>query len=348
MRTLVISDLHLGSRTGFDVLRRPAALEALLEALDGVDRLVLLGDVVELRQAPVSEVLDAAQPVLEAVGAAMEGREVVVVAGNHDHQLVREWTLERGRALGFDDDAVPSPPGERLAAALGPARVRFAYPGIWLADDVYAMHGHYLDVHSTVPAYERLSAGLLARLLSHPPERDAIPDDYEAVLAPIYAALDAVAARATADRPVRGTGAAGKTWAALTREGRRPLRARAAALALPLAIAGLNRAGIGPVRAELSGAALRRGGLHGMREAIRRLGIGAPTVVFGHTHRAGPLGHDEPGEWAGLLNSGSWVLEPHYVRNDARRSPYWPGRAVELAGDGSPPVLRALLDDMSL
>jgi hypothetical protein len=48
MRTLVISDLHLGSITRRDVLRRPAALEALLGALDGVDRLVLLGDTVEL------------------------------------------------------------------------------------------------------------------------------------------------------------------------------------------------------------------------------------------------------------------------------------------------------------
>jgi hypothetical protein len=43
VRTLVISDLHLGSRNGVDVLRRPAARDALLEALDGVDRLVLLG-----------------------------------------------------------------------------------------------------------------------------------------------------------------------------------------------------------------------------------------------------------------------------------------------------------------
>jgi len=347
MRTLVLSDLHLGSRSGHDVLRRPAALDALVGALDRVDRLVLLGDVVELRQAPAAEVVEAARPVLEAIGAAMAGREVVVVAGNHDHLLVREWTLERGRALGFDDDAEPSPPGRRVVAALAPATVRFAYPGIWLADGVYATHGHYLDVHSTVPAYERLSAGVLARLLSHPPERDAVPDDYEAVLAPIYAALDAVAARATADRPVRGTGAAGKTWHALTREGRRPLRARAAALAIPLAIAGLNRAGIGPVRAELSGAALRRGGLHGMRETIRRLGIDAPTVVFGHTHRPGPLPGDDHGEWRGLINSGSWVLEPHYVRNDARRSPYWPGRAVELDGDELP-VLRSLLDDVEL
>ena len=43
-----MSDLHLGARLRRDVLRHPEALEALLDALDGVDRLVLLGDVVEL------------------------------------------------------------------------------------------------------------------------------------------------------------------------------------------------------------------------------------------------------------------------------------------------------------
>ena len=48
MRTLVLSDLHLGARLQRDVLRRPEALEALLDALTDVERLVLLGDVVEL------------------------------------------------------------------------------------------------------------------------------------------------------------------------------------------------------------------------------------------------------------------------------------------------------------
>ena len=48
VRTLVISDLHLGSRLGRDVLRHPEPLAALLRALEDVDRLVLLGDTVEL------------------------------------------------------------------------------------------------------------------------------------------------------------------------------------------------------------------------------------------------------------------------------------------------------------
>ena len=88
--TLVISDLHLGARDRSDVLRHdPAALDALVAALDGVQRLVLLGDLLELRQGPAREVLAAARPVLQRLGGAVG--EVVVVAGNHDHGLVEGW-----------------------------------------------------------------------------------------------------------------------------------------------------------------------------------------------------------------------------------------------------------------
>ena len=30
-----------------------------------------------------------------------------------------------------------------------------AYPGVWLRPDVYATHGHYVDLHITVPSFER-------------------------------------------------------------------------------------------------------------------------------------------------------------------------------------------------
>lgn len=347
VRTLVLSDLHLGSAGGVDVLRRPAALAALLGALAGTDRLVLLGDVLELRQGPVADALAAAQPVLAALGEAMAGREVVVVAGNHDHALVAPHSEDRGRALGLDETIEPaaaSPLAAAVAAALAPARVTVAYPGLWLAEGVYATHGHYLDLHGTVPAYERLSAGVLARLLGGPPAVGAVPGDYEAVLAPIYALLGAVAARASPGRPVRGAGAAGRTWRAMTREGPRPWRAHAAAAAFPLAVRALNRAGVGPLRADLSGAALRRGGLHGIREAAARLDVGARAIVFGHTHRPGPLPGDDPAEWAGLWNTGSWVLDRHFTAGGAR-SPYWPGTAIEVDSGGAP-RLRRLLDDV--
>src|SRR5215208_5571102 len=81
--TAIISDLHLGATTNRDVLRREAALSALIDALRDVDELVLLGDVIELRDSPVARVLAAARPVLAEIGRAMSARPITIVAGNH-------------------------------------------------------------------------------------------------------------------------------------------------------------------------------------------------------------------------------------------------------------------------
>jgi hypothetical protein len=49
----------------------------------------------------------------------------------------------------------------------------------------------------------------------------------------------------------------------------RPLRARALGAGYAAAVAALNAAGLGPLDRNLSGPALRRGGLRGMREVLR-------------------------------------------------------------------------------
>src|SRR4051812_49903744 len=74
MRTLVVSDMHLGARLERDVLRRDAPLRALLAALQDVDRLVLLGDVVELTGGRATGGMEVAEPVLGAGGARAAGR----------------------------------------------------------------------------------------------------------------------------------------------------------------------------------------------------------------------------------------------------------------------------------
>ncbi|HEX7292688.1 MAG TPA: metallophosphoesterase, partial [Conexibacter sp.] len=103
MQTLVVSDLHLGTRLARDVLRRGDALEALLAALDGVERLVLLGDVVELLEGRPREAMEVAEPVLRAVAARLGSEaEVIVVPGNHDKPLVRSWVRATGASLGVD------------------------------------------------------------------------------------------------------------------------------------------------------------------------------------------------------------------------------------------------------
>jgi hypothetical protein len=121
------------------------------------------------------------------------------------------------------------------------------------------------------------------------------------------------------------------------------------AASIPALVAALNRAGIGPLRAELSGAALRRAGLRGMETAAGRLGVQAPYLVFGHTHRAGPLPGDDLTEWrtasgTQLINTGCWVSDPSFLGSSPRRSPYRAGFGVWVE-DSGPPRLANLLDE---
>jgi predicted phosphodiesterase len=372
MRTLIVSDLHLGSDTRADLLRRPELRTLLLQALGDVDRLVLLGDVLELRHGPVREALAAARPFFEELGRTLGERELVLVAGNHDHALVEPWLARRGeesapQALGLEQLLEPGEASSayaRIAGWAAPARVRVAYPGLWVRTDVYATHGHYLDCHLTVPTLERLSVGAMARLLRSPPSEFAAVEDYESVGAPVFAWRDAVARDAHTGAMLNGLATVG-AWRALggsaergaparggdlrERGGRAlaSLRRRALVAGFPVAVAALNRAGIGPLRAEISPRELRRGGLRAMDEVAVRLGLGDAYVVFGHTHRPGPLPGDDEQEWLGragtrLVNTGSWTYSSVFIRRTAAESPYWPGAGV-LVGDAGPPELVRLL-----
>ncbi len=335
------------------MLRREAERAALLEALSGVDRLVLLGDVVELRQSPLREALAAATPVLRSLASALgPEREVVVLAGNHDHGLLRGWLERRDPAVALGlESAVEWDSREALGAVVdalasdGRLRVRVAYPGVWLREDVYATHGHYLDRHHTVPIIERLGAGLTLRVTGEPEGGPARAEDYEAALAPMYAWIDSVAQYGG----LRGSASDGsfqvRAWRALTRAGGSGgLRRRALAIAFPVLVAGLGRAGFGPLQADVSAVELRRAGLRAFGEVVSRLGVPAGThVLFGHTHRAGPVPADVPSEWGSLTNTGSWVHDPLWIGDSPGDSPYRPGFAAVL-GDSGPPELVNLLD----
>jgi metallophosphoesterase superfamily enzyme len=97
----VLSDLHLGMRSGADLLRRAEVRARLFEGIADADELVLLGDSIELRDDRLAESLTVALPFFEALGEALGGRRVTIVPGNHDHRLVEE-ALRRTGALGLE------------------------------------------------------------------------------------------------------------------------------------------------------------------------------------------------------------------------------------------------------
>ncbi len=361
MRTLVISDLHLGGASEVDVLRRQQARSALIDALRDVERLVLLGDVLELRHGPRRDALAAARPFFGELGAVFAGREIVVTAGNHDHALVESWLQRRNEAATHQplelEQRFSAEEASSMLATLAewaaPARVSAAYPGLWLRPDVYATHGHYLNCHLTIPMLERLGIGMTARALRRPTDAIATVDDYEAVTAPVFAWIDAAARQAPTGAALNGQLAV-SIWRALGRDrdsGRSKvdLRSRALAGAFPLVIRALNRAGLGSFNADVSVAELRRAGLRAMGEVAARLGLGDAHVIFGHTHRAGPLPGDAVAEWRGpdgarLLNAGCWTYDSYFLTGTPGESPYWPGGSVLVEDDG-PPILKRLLDN---
>jgi hypothetical protein len=86
-----------------------------------------------------------------------------------------------------------------------------------------------------------------------------------------------------------------------------------------------------------------------MGEVAARLDLGDAYVVFGHTHRPGPLPDDDPQEWRGragarLVNTGSWTYSSIFVTDTPGESPYWPGTYVLVDDQGPPQVRRLLLD----
>ncbi|MDE3133096.1 MAG: metallophosphoesterase family protein [Acidobacteriota bacterium] len=333
MRTLAISDLHIGAGRGRAALDDAAVREALASALAGVDRLVLLGDIIELRQGSLQDALAAASRVLpQLVGGLGSGREVILLVGNHDHQLqLHPEALAQVVAM--------------LASA--GAQVRVEYPGVWLREDVYAQHGHYLDRHTTTPAFERVAAGAMARFLKLPFSEMSGVDDYERLLAPVYAWMFAISQ--TSEREIDAADGGGSARALKLIREARGLRGLAVQGGLRSLLGAANLARLGPFSPDLSPAMLRRSSLLAFGEVLSVLGLSPSYALFGHTHRAGPLPGDAQTEWvtpAGvrMLNSGCWVHESTaFMSEEPRDNPYRPGFAIELDDDG-PPRLVNLLD----
>jgi len=322
VRTLVISDLHLGNRGHRDVLRQEIALSRLLDALDGVQRLVLLGDVLEFHGRHGERALSIAEPILRAIGARMTDGEIIVLPGNHDHDLIRHWVRARGDALGLADAVPPdaSPALARIVAALSPATVRVSYPGVWLEDGVYAIHGQYADRHLNPQS----AVGLLRRETPRPRS----PSGYER------------------RPPRRARRARGPVRRSLGRA-RRRVRAMILFDLPPLVL----RPRMAPLIAAALDVQMRRAALPAIARVITALGVEAEWVLFGHVHRLGPRDGDDPQAWrvgpagARIINTGSWQYEALLAGRGEPPHGYWPGGAV-LLEPGRPPRVLGLLDDL--
>jgi predicted phosphodiesterase len=351
MRTAIVSDLHLGAGTGEDLARDPAVREALLAEVSSADRLVLLGDVLELRDFPLPRVLESVQPFFAAVGEAMAGRRIVLVPGNHDHWLAEPLLEEvalSGGELGLEHRALPAGGAlTSIAAWLGEAELSVAYPGVWLRDDTYATHGHYMDCHMTLPRLECVAAATVMRRAGRPPE-PAVPSDYERVLRPLYGLAFGLAESGLGNGANRPSEWAWEAVSGRRRNGNRLGRvARKAAVdaAVPAGIWMLNRLLRAEFEPDVSAATIARDGIAAATELARRLRLEAAHVITGHTHRAGPEAGDStwtiPG--GGLLhNTGSWVYADAFHHPGSPPGPYWPGTVTWLDDEGPPRRVRLL------
>jgi UDP-2,3-diacylglucosamine pyrophosphatase LpxH len=349
MRTAIISDLHLGSAFGEDLLRDAKVREVLLAELGAADRLILLGDALELRELPLATALTSAQGFFEGLGETMAGRPVILVPGNHDHRLA-EPMLEQlalaGQPLELEHQAGPADePATRIARWLGEAELQLAYPGIWLRDDVYATHGHYMDCYMTLPRLECIAAAATMRTLRPLPDQPT-PADYERILRPVYGLTYGLAQGGVARQTSRPSE---RAWRAIASSNGRSGRIRRTALraAVPATIWGINRLLRAKFDPSLDSASISQSGVTAATELAGKLRLRAAHTITGHTHRGGP--HEAESEWAlpgggRLHNTGSWVFASAFHHPGTPPGPYWPGTITWLEDSGPPRLQRLLLE----
>ena len=350
---------------------------------------VLLGDVLELRHGPPREAMAAARPFFEDLGRALarsradrhrrkprpRARRTVARAPRRGGSARRRSAVEQ-----LLDPAEASPMLARLAEWAAPARVRVAYPGLWLRPDVYATHGHYLDCHLTVPTLERLSIGAMSRVLGRPRRgirrRRRLRGGDRA-----RCSRGATRWPGTAAPAMPSTGSPRSTpgvrWAAASASGSRGRRTAMAARAeasAPRVLRGCARRALVarlPARgrrAQPRGARARCGrtsraassaapGCERWTRSRRDSAWATPTwssatptaparcpAIASRSGAGGQAAAGAAGSGARLVNAGSWTYASVFLTATPGESPYWPGTCV-LVEDSGPPVLKRLLID---
>lgn len=382
MRALVISDTHFGAWTGQDLLREERYRERLAPQLDGVDELIVLGDLVDLLFGRMEEAFEATRELLELIREKIQGGRVVFVAGNHDHHLVtgaEETALER-RLVGGKSSAKPPFIARFLERHLEGVQVDVQYP-THAFGGVLCTHGHYLDPHS------RSSGGFGGRMLARTlwsiaaggQDDPRTLDDYESTTTLLTELLFTIA------QLPHGTAAEQSVFSAVgrlgkvTRAGAYPVRAagslRRRASGAASGADGVDAPGYRRAQAERgsrpadpSSPPLEGDGYHPARvvwpsdprehaleafaRVVENLGWAPPSeqIVFGHTHQ--PLSDVCPpgGGRVRYWNSGSWIYEPDLSSREGYRRYLengWPGTVVVIDTEEPEPRLVETLRDLN-
>jgi hypothetical protein len=366
VRSLVISDSHLGAWTGDDLLAYPWAREALRPELERADEVVLLGDFVDLLFATTEHAFERADGLVELLAQTLSGKRVVWLAGNHDHHILvrRLEALTELRIATGKPDAELSEQWRAsfffeafLRRRLAQTDIEIAYP-TYRVGDVVLSHGHYLDgeVRGSVP--NRLLQGGFWRLAGG---RSTTPTvaDYEAALVPLTELLFIEAQLpkgADAEQRIQADlrrlghfaatmGAPGREFARLSRRLARRLRGTPEPHT-PTANYVLARV-VEPGASVLPS-------VTAYARVCRNLGwdLEAQWFVFAHTHQpldgvSASATNTGPRFW----NTGCWIYEPPggsaadylgYLDHN------WPGSAVVIDTEqrgGEPQLLELLAAD---
>lgn len=188
MRALVISDTHFGAWTGRDLLAEERSLERLAPQLDGIDELIILGDLFDFLFGSVTDAYAAAEGLFGLVAEKIAGRRLVFLAGNHDHHLVHregEDSLELEIATGRPASELrrESYFHAFLERRLPGVEIEIAYP-TYRFGEVLLTHGHYLDPHARLGGSRgsRMLTKTLWGIAAGGPEDPKTIADYESVI----------------------------------------------------------------------------------------------------------------------------------------------------------------------
>jgi predicted phosphodiesterase len=364
MRALAISDMHFGAWTGDPLLRHRFALDALEPHLDGIDELILLGDVFDLLFASVEDAFAQAEPFFDLLADKLCGKRVVFLAGNHDHHIVVRYlraAVELKIATGAKADEFAEVFGMQhqnffqrfLDRKLRGVESEIVYP-TYRVGNVLLSHGHYLDAHLQNSLGNRLLARSAWRVAGGRPQAMLSIADYESVIVPLTELLFTVA------QMPRGTMAQQAFYAQFRRLGRLldlPGAARRLGRQLVRGRARTNGHGTAPQtlydaqqQHDLPGvracdpAAPVAIGIEAYAQVVRTLGWneGVEHMVFGHTHQ--PLdGICEATDTIRFWNTGSWIYEPPPDASERYVERAWPGTGVLIDTDCDSPILVEML-----